>query len=203
MTETQEPTQKEQEWQSSVEYAGFYARMGAMAIDSMIVLLPISILFAGIFASAMGGENITPEDLAALQAVQDDPDAFWRVFKATVAESLARLLLENLIVTVASGAAVVAMWYYLSATPGKLLMGMKLVNAKSGRPTSLHQNILRYLGYFVSTLPLMLGFFWAAWDKRKQTWHDKMAGTVVVYKRSLPDDLATLTHRKKATVEQV
>lgn len=29
-----------------------------------------------------------------------------------------------------------------------------------------------------------LGYFWAGWDKRKQTWHDKLAGTVVVRPRS-------------------
>jgi len=39
---------------------------------------------------------------------------------------------------------------------------------------------LRYLGYYVSTIVLFLGFFWVAWDKKKQGWHDKMARTVVI-----------------------
>jgi uncharacterized RDD family membrane protein YckC len=38
----------------------------------------------------------------------------------------------------------------------------------------------RYLGYFVSTIPFGLGLFWIGWDKRKQGWHDKLAGTVVI-----------------------
>ncbi len=38
----------------------------------------------------------------------------------------------------------------------------------------------RYLGYFASTIPLCLGFLWIAFDKRKQGWHDKLAGTVVI-----------------------
>jgi uncharacterized RDD family membrane protein YckC len=40
---------------------------------------------------------------------------------------------------------------------------------------------VRYLGYFVSALPLGLGFFWVAWDKRKQGFHDKLAKTVVIH----------------------
>jgi uncharacterized RDD family membrane protein YckC len=29
-------------------------------------------------------------------------------------------------------------------------------------------------------LPLCLGIFWVGWDKRKQGWHDKIAGTLVI-----------------------
>lgn len=36
------------------------------------------------------------------------------------------------------------------------------------------------LGKFVSSLFLGLGMFWAIWDKDRQTWHDKIAGTVVI-----------------------
>ncbi|RYY81863.1 MAG: RDD family protein, partial [Comamonadaceae bacterium] len=39
------------------------------------------------------------------------------------------------------------------------------------------------LAYFVSAIPLCIGFLWVAWDPRKQGWHDKLAGTVVVRAR--------------------
>ncbi|MFC3854060.1 RDD family protein [Salinispirillum marinum] len=39
----------------------------------------------------------------------------------------------------------------------------------------------QYVRYFVSTIPLLLGFFWMLWDAKNQTWHDKLAGTVVVH----------------------
>jgi uncharacterized RDD family membrane protein YckC len=29
-------------------------------------------------------------------------------------------------------------------------------------------------------LPLFIGLIWVAFDKKKQSWHDKLAGTVVV-----------------------
>ncbi len=74
-------------------------------------------------------------------------------------------------------------WYYKSATPGKMLLGLKIVDAAThGRP-SRGQLVGRYLAYYVSGLPLFLGFLWVAWDRRKQGWHDKLAGTLVV-KRS-------------------
>jgi uncharacterized RDD family membrane protein YckC len=40
--------------------------------------------------------------------------------------------------------------------------------------------VARYLGYYVSTLVIGLGFLWIAFDARKQGWHDKIAGTVVI-----------------------
>jgi len=35
----------------------------------------------------------------------------------------------------------------------------------------------------VSMIPLFLGMIWVAFDARKQGWHDKLAGTVVVRNR--------------------
>lgn len=42
----------------------------------------------------------------------------------------------------------------------------------------------RYLAYYVSLIPFGLGFIWVAFDGRKQGWHDKLAGTVVVRKKN-------------------
>ncbi len=46
----------------------------------------------------------------------------------------------------------------------------------------------RYFGYYVSILPLMLGIIWVGIDKRKQGWHDKLAGTVVIRAGALQDN---------------
>ncbi len=71
-------------------------------------------------------------------------------------------------------------WYYKSATPGKMLLGLKIVDAASGGKPSKAQLVGRYFAYYLSGLPLFLGFLWVAWDRRKQGWHDKLAGTLVV-----------------------
>lgn len=72
-------------------------------------------------------------------------------------------------------------WNVMSTTPGKLLMGCHIVDAETLRPISRKQAIIRLAGYFVSALPFYLGFAWAAWDKRKQGLHDKLAKTLVLY----------------------
>lgn len=76
--------------------------------------------------------------------------------------------------------AIIAFWLWCAATPGKMLLDMEIVDARTGGKPTLSQWIIRYLGYFVSVLPLGLGIFWVAWDKKKQGWHDKMAKTMVV-----------------------
>jgi uncharacterized RDD family membrane protein YckC len=90
--------------------------------------------------------------------------------------SLGWELLALVTVTVA----VIACWRTCGATPGKLALGVKIVDAATGQPPSLGRLALRFLGYFVSALPLYLGFLWAAVDRRKQGWHDKIARTVVI-----------------------
>lgn len=71
-------------------------------------------------------------------------------------------------------------WLWRQATPGKLAVGTRIVDARTGGRPGPGQFGLRYLGYFLSALPLFLGFIWMAFDRRKQGWHDKIAGTVVL-----------------------
>ena len=75
---------------------------------------------------------------------------------------------------------VILFWVWKQATPGKMIFSAKIVDAKTGGKPSTGQYIGRYFGYFVSAIPLCLGYIWVAFDARKQGWHDKLAGTVVV-----------------------
>ncbi len=76
--------------------------------------------------------------------------------------------------------AVVLFWMYRSATPGKMATDTLIADAKTLGPPSRRQCVVRYAGYFVSMLGFGLGFAWIGWDRRKQGWHDKLAGTVVL-----------------------
>ena len=71
-------------------------------------------------------------------------------------------------------------WRLAQATPGKMAFHAKVVDARTGARPSVGQCLIRYLGYFLSLLPFCLGYLSVAWDPRKQAWHDKLAGTVVV-----------------------
>lgn len=73
-----------------------------------------------------------------------------------------------------------AFWHYRSATPGKIVLGIKIVDAATLARPSTGRLVVRYLCYYLSALALGLGFLWVAWDRRKQGWHDKIAGTLVI-----------------------
>jgi uncharacterized RDD family membrane protein YckC len=72
-------------------------------------------------------------------------------------------------------------WRRYGATPGKIAFSAKIVDAKSGGRPDLGRLVLRYLAYIISAAPLFLGFAWIAIDRRKQGWHDKIAGTRVIH----------------------
>jgi uncharacterized RDD family membrane protein YckC len=66
-------------------------------------------------------------------------------------------------------------------TPGKVFLKVQVVPEEGG-PLNLTKAIIRYLGYILSSIVFYLGFIWAAFDGKKQTWHDKIAHTYVVSK---------------------
>ena len=75
----------------------------------------------------------------------------------------------------------VGFWATTGQTPGKMVMGIKVIST-DGQPVSWGKAILRYIGYIINGLALSLGFIWAAFDPKRQGWHDKIAGTYVVRK---------------------
>ena len=65
-------------------------------------------------------------------------------------------------------------------TLGKMLLGIR-VRRMDGSPLGYRIALIRSLGYIVSVFFMtFLGFLWALWDRNKQTWHDKIAGTEVI-----------------------
>jgi uncharacterized RDD family membrane protein YckC len=81
---------------------------------------------------------------------------------------------------IALAVVVVGFWRYCGATPGKIALGVRIVDARTGAAPRLWQLIVRFLAYLLSAFPLYLGFLWAAVDRRKQGWHDKIARTIVI-----------------------
>lgn len=74
--------------------------------------------------------------------------------------------------------------YFIShrgQTLGKQAMGIRVQNIETGQNLDMVSAILReVVGKFISALVLCLGYFWMLWDDKKQTWHDKIAKSVVV-----------------------
>ena len=75
----------------------------------------------------------------------------------------------------------IALWTWYGSTLGGKVIGSMLCES-DGSPLQFKTATTRCLAAFLSALPLGLGFIWAAWDIRKQSWHDKLTGTYVVWK---------------------
>ncbi len=139
----------------NLEYVGFWKRVVASLIDSILVLLVTAPLGHFIFGSM----------------VVDGGVGF-------------RGPLDVLISVVLPAAAVIVFWMYRQATPGKIMFSARIVDADTGGAPTTGQLLARYFGYYVSMLFFGLGFIWVGIDQRKQGWHDKIARTVVVRPKS-------------------
>lgn len=134
----------------NIKYAGFWSRVLAALIDSVWLIALIYPILYLLMGSA--------------------------IFDITTPYTLTRFSLEYLLPIVA----ILTFWVMKSATPGKMLLGMKIVDAETLGTVPTPRLVVRYLGYFVAMIPLFIGILWVGWDKRKQGWHDKLARTVVI-----------------------
>lgn len=144
------------------QYAGFWYRALAYLVDSWLLMLVVG----AVFALMSGWEYYTGWDYVYMEGE-------WRGGR----------IVDFLVTWVLPGVITILFWEYKLATPGKMLVSARIVDATTFEAPGPQQWIIRYLGYFVSLLPLGLGFLWIAFDPRKQGWHDKLAGTVVIFKQ--------------------
>ena len=68
-------------------------------------------------------------------------------------------------------------------TPGKMALGIQVVNLRYEVPGVPRAILREVLGKLVSTVVILLGFFWIGWDRHKRGWHDHISGTYVIRKQ--------------------
>ncbi|SIQ38831.1 RDD family protein [Solilutibacter tolerans] len=152
---------------TDIAYAGFWRRVAAYQLDSFIV--GIASYFVIIpFAMVIGMD-------AQMSSLEhgDDPSA---VFGSL----LPMLALMYLLIFALQ--AVYFAWMHsrpAQATLGKMAVGIKVANADGSR-IGFSRGLLRWLGLFLSALPLGIGFLMAAFTERKRALHDMACDTVVV-----------------------
>ena len=137
--------------ESNLEYAGFWVRVAATLIDSLLIVIVTFPLLISIYG--------------------------WKYFDS---QKMLAGPADFLISWVFPAVAVIWFWTQRQATPGKAALSLRVVDAGTGHGLSLGQSIKRYVGYFISSIPLFLGVIWVGIDRKKQGWHDKLANTVVV-----------------------
>jgi uncharacterized RDD family membrane protein YckC len=72
------------------------------------------------------------------------------------------------------------MWAWRGQTVGMMPFNLQVVGVADGKKIDVFRGLLRYVGFIVSIIPIFIGLIWAAFDARKQGWHDKIASTVVI-----------------------
>jgi uncharacterized RDD family membrane protein YckC len=145
-------------------YGGFWKRAIAFLIDTVIVMIILLIIFlAGLLALWSGSSSQYGELLS--EGLVDTLIGFM------ISYSFVAVLIHMLYFTYFHGTC--------GQTPGKMILGLRVVQT-TGEEMTLGLAFLRWIGYIISKIFLYLGFIWVAFDRRKQGWHDKIAGTVVI-----------------------
>jgi uncharacterized RDD family membrane protein YckC len=137
------------------EFAGWWSRVGAYLLDSLLLLVPLAVVIAVVLASA-------PED---------DSGA-WDVVGLVY---LATLALPFVYFTIMNGGE-------RGQTYGKRALGIRVVNGEGGSighgRAFGRYGIMFVFGIFV--LPILLDYLWPLWDGKNQSLHDKVVGSLVV-----------------------
>ena len=163
-------------------HAGFISRAIAFVLD--LVVMSIAVVAAIALVEAVLG-FFTLYGLVGQRVVQSAP------FRDAVIAVIA---------LIGAGIAIgypVGFWVLLGQTPGKLLFGLRVARI-NGQPLTIRRALLRYLGYWLSAIPLGLGFLWVLVDDQRQGWHDKLSGTYVVYDSRSPFARSTFSDKQLA-----
>lgn len=90
---------------------------------------------------------------------------------------------------VAAGAAAFGLWstsYFVigwsvgGQTIGDAVMGIRVVDSRTGRPLRPCRALARFVALSLGAIPFLAGLWILLWDRRRRTFHDRVARSVVV-----------------------
>jgi uncharacterized RDD family membrane protein YckC len=146
--------------------AGFWRRLGARALDGVIV-------------AALGTIPAVAIYLAVYEAVYPDYGATDEDFRnADAAGTWAAIGFYTVL-----GATYATIGWSRGGTWGMRALGLRMETARFGERPGVARAFTRWLVSVLSWTVLGLGCLAILWDKKRQTWHDAAAGTVVIEER--------------------
>ncbi|GAA4520421.1 hypothetical protein GCM10023191_097360 [Actinoallomurus oryzae] len=150
----------------SPPYAPWGRRLAAALLDGLFIVLPILCYVAYLMAFVWGRENITVLNRGvAISTIR----ATVPIVALACLITFFVLLVRTLVREGRTG-----------QSPGKRLLRIELLDARTGRPVGIGRALVRRLAHVLDSLPCYLGFLWPLWDEQHQTFADKLAGTVVL-----------------------
>lgn len=165
-------------------YPVFNTRMLASTVDMLLITMTLSPIVDMVYHHYIGEPPVRLRELQNnLSHTPNSADAsheFIRIIKESgFWDYWLRQMSWHIYVIMAY---MVLCWHFWSATPGKMLFRLVVVDAKTYKPLGDWQSIIRAFGYLIALAPFGLGIIWIALDKKKRGWHDILAGTVVMKK---------------------
>jgi uncharacterized RDD family membrane protein YckC len=133
-------------------------------------------------------------DQTTHSALTSARSGFWRRFAAALIDGIALGVVSGILRAILGNAGgegiglVITLGYYTyfhgktGQTPGDAVMSIRVVDLRdgTGAPIGYGRALGRALMSIVSAVVLLIGYLWMIWDSEKQTWHDKVVGSVVV-----------------------
>ena len=169
--------------QQVVEYASMNRRLIAACIDTLIIFVIFSPVLNYLDSLIYHGRPpyVIIQELVAGYEPSTSIDAS-ELFKRFSTEKIwQKMFILNGITLVILATYSLTFWYKLGATPGKLLLSCKIVDKNTLQKPSLLKLFMRLFGYFISFILLGgIGFIIISLTEKKQSLHDKMAGTLVI-----------------------
>jgi uncharacterized RDD family membrane protein YckC len=144
---------------TGLRYAGFWIRTLAYLID--VLLLAIVAVLANV--ARIGFYDVTVRDVTV--------NGF---------SSRSYFISFNPLSGLVALVYFAGLWWVRGQTVGMIPFNLRIQRAVDGQPIGPGRAIGRFLGLAVSFFVFAIGVIWVAADGRKQGWHDKLAGTVVV-----------------------
>jgi uncharacterized RDD family membrane protein YckC len=168
------------------QYAGFVSRLLAFTIDAAVISFSLvaTTWFFSVTSTMLQLGPILGFSLNALPGFNQILDRVVSIEFGSIL-SFVFILSYHLFFIVFAG-----------QTPGKALLGIRITPIRGGKIT-LWRAFVRFIGYFPSTILFFGGFLWIIIDDRRQAWHDKCAGTCVLYTwDARPDERFLVEHIK-------
>jgi uncharacterized RDD family membrane protein YckC len=135
---------------TGMHYAGFWIRFVAVLIDGIALFLVNSVISFMLFGTM----------------ISTRPD-------------MSRLAVSEAVSITLGCAYYVFFWTRFGATPGKMVLKLKVVTAQGG-PLSVGRALGRYFAYILSAFTLCIGYIIAGFDSQKRALHDHICGTRVI-----------------------
>jgi uncharacterized RDD family membrane protein YckC len=169
-TATDRPPALPATYTDAIRYAGFWIRLVAYVIDTILVDIIILIAFFPVAVLMAARETLdgTPHDPGLV--------------------GVAMNVLTLVFTLLYYGLFTASKW---QATPGKRLLGLHIVGT-DGRKLRFGLGVGRFFAYFLSSIILGVGFFMIGWSDQKKGMHDILCRTRVIHGRPRVSDLATV-----------